>query len=66
MLAQNGARLCGRVVIELWEFPNMKSDEDGISYAFEPATGADSKTLVARVAKAFPARVARNAKTQAE
>jgi len=57
------ATYVGRVVIELWESPNM-TDEQTMAITTDTTGSVDWKTLLQRVAAALPARIAHSPSSQ--
>lgn len=56
----------GRVIIELYEGPQVKSDAHGFALSISPAIGSSlsQKELLKRIADALPARVAMQEKAE--
>jgi hypothetical protein len=57
----NEKRYIGRIVIELYESPGIRSDGDGLVFSISPAEKVDisQDALLRRFAAALPARVAK-------
>lgn len=63
-----GHRYVGRVIVELYEGPDIRSDADGLVMIISPSltSSLSQQDLLKRIAAALPGRVALRERTQVE